>query len=397
MKQEVISYLSTIKDEIFNIAKYIYDNPEESYKEHNVLDYLTKLLESHNFDIKKNFLNVATSFYAQFGNGHPKICFLCDYDSDKNNGDILGNNLITSMSIGTAIALTKVIPKIGGSVIVIGCPGELKGGSKTIMVKEHVFDDIDAVLMARPHVTSAESGTSMATLPIEINYKSSNQYYNTHGSYSALTAGLFTLQGLHLLIDGYGENCFINGIAVKTPSTPHFSPTSMNTTIYLKASKMATLCEVEKKTRNFIKTTETLMNVKAELHFHELPCDELVSNKTISRIFSHNLKECGIININPPRDTHLGMSLGSVSFVVPTICPYISITDDKRLEPYTKEFSDATLSEKAKDNIINACEALASTAIDLIEKQDLLAEAKKELYNHNKVSCIEEEISKDIH
>ncbi|MHC1685983.1 MAG: amidohydrolase [Clostridiaceae bacterium] len=396
MKQEVISYLSTIKEEIFNISKFIYENPEESYKEHNSSKLLVKILEKHNFDIKNNFLNMGTAFHAQFGSGHPKICFLCDYDAHTDQGDILGNNLVSAMSVGAAISLAKVIPKIGGSVIIIGCPGELKGGSKTIMVKEHVFEDIDAVLMARPHVTSAESGTSMATLPIEINYTSSNQYYNTHGSYSALTAGLFTLQGLQLLIDGYGENCSINGIAVKTPSTPHFSPTVMDTTVYLKASKMKTLCEVEKKIRNYVKTTETLMNVKGELHFHQLPCDELISNKTISRIFSHNLKESGIIDINPPRNTHLGMSLGSVSFVVPTICPYISITDNNNLEPYSKEFSDATISEKANDSLMKGIQSLASTAIDLIEKQELLAEAKKELYNYTKISCIEEEITKDI-
>lgn len=395
MKQEIISYLTTIKEEIFNISKYIYENPEESYKEHNTSKLLIKTLENHNFDIKKEFLNINTAFYAQFGNGHPKICFLCDYDTDKNHVDILGSNMITAMSIGAAIALTKVLPKIGGSVIVIGCPGELKGGCKTIMVKEHVFEDIDAVLMARPHIISAASGTSMATLPIEINYKSSSQYYNTMGSSSALTAGLFTLQGLHLLIDSYGENCFINGIAVKAPSTPHFSPTSMNITVYLKALKMATLCEIEKKIKDFIKTTENLMNVECELHFHELPCDELISNNAISRIFSHNLKESGLIDIKPPRNTHLGMSLGSVSFIVPTICPYISITDDKNLEPYTKEFAIATTTELAKDNLMKAIEALAFTAADLIEREELLSEAKTELYNHIKVSCIEEEIYKN--
>ncbi|NLM35097.1 MAG: M20 family metallopeptidase, partial [Clostridiales bacterium] len=33
MKQEIISYLNSIKDEIYNITKFLYDNPEESYKE----------------------------------------------------------------------------------------------------------------------------------------------------------------------------------------------------------------------------------------------------------------------------------------------------------------------------------------------------------------------------
>ena len=32
MKQEIISYLNSIKDEIYNITKFLCDNPEESYK-----------------------------------------------------------------------------------------------------------------------------------------------------------------------------------------------------------------------------------------------------------------------------------------------------------------------------------------------------------------------------
>lgn len=388
MKQEIISYLSTIKDEIINISRFIHENPEISYQEIKTSKYISDILIKYNFNVKNNFLDMKTSFYGEIGSGHPKICFLCDYDSSPNLVDTLGNNLITAMSIGAALGASKVIDKTGGTIVVIGCPGELNGGSKTIMVKEKVFNDIDAVLMARPHVTTCETGSSMATLPIEINYNSNKIYQGKEGVYSALEAGLFTLQGLSVLINGYDKNCFINGISIKPPTTPHFAPTDFSTTLYLKAKNMTTLCHLEKKIKHFIKTTESLMNITSEIHFHQTPCDELISSKTLSRIFSHNLKECGIIDIAPPRDTHLGMSLGSVSFEVPCICPYICITDDKSILPYSIEFSKATTSTLAEKRILSAIEALAITALDLLEKDNLLIDGKQELFSHKKVNCI---------
>ena len=34
MKQEILSYLSTEKENLFKLCKFLYDNREESYKEY---------------------------------------------------------------------------------------------------------------------------------------------------------------------------------------------------------------------------------------------------------------------------------------------------------------------------------------------------------------------------
>ena len=77
MKTQAISYIESLKDEILNISKYLYSNPEESYKEVKACSYLINLLKSHGFTVKEKFLDIDTSFYASIGNGYPKICFIC--------------------------------------------------------------------------------------------------------------------------------------------------------------------------------------------------------------------------------------------------------------------------------------------------------------------------------
>ena len=171
MKQEIISYISSIKEDIYNLSNYLYTNPETSYKEYKGCSYIINMLKAHDFKIQENYCNIPTSFYAQYGNGHPKICYICKYTSTENAGHIFGNNVNASISIAAALGLSKVISKSGGSVIVLGCPGEYSNGAELTLTKEKCFEDIDVIIAPHCDITNAESGTSMATIPIKIKYK----------------------------------------------------------------------------------------------------------------------------------------------------------------------------------------------------------------------------------
>ena len=271
MRQEITSHLSTIKDEMQTLTKYLYDNPEESFKEKKSQAYIIKLLSSKGFKVLDHYMDISTAFLAQFGEGHPKICFLCEYDADPKGGHIYGNNLSTTISIASALSLAKVIPKIKGSVILMGTPGDLKGGSKITLEKQGAFEDIDAILISKPHICSQESTQA------------------------------------------------------------------------------------------------------------EIPSNELNLSQTLKRFFAHNLKECGIIEIGTSNKISLSSSFDCVSHNIPCINSYISIVKGKTIAYPSKEFAKETLSDYAQDTALKAAQALAFTGLDLIEKQDLLMEAKSEL------------------
>ncbi len=75
MKQKIVSYLKSIESDLFNISKFIYDNPETSFNEHKSCKYLIDVLKKNNFEVEENYYNIPTAFCAKFGTGHPKICF----------------------------------------------------------------------------------------------------------------------------------------------------------------------------------------------------------------------------------------------------------------------------------------------------------------------------------
>lgn len=380
MKQEIISFLSTVEDELYGISKYIYENSEESFHENKSCNYLTDLLNNHSFKIQKRYLNIDTAFKAEFGNGHPKICFLCQYDGIKDIGQIYGYNLQSAISISAALGLSKIISRLGGSVIVIGCPGEILGGSKLTMAHQGAFEDLDIVLTAQPYTETAASGTSPAVLPLEIKYSNTikETFQNHLKLYSPIDSCMFTFNAVNLIIKGFDNICSIDSVDIHSDSK-NKSISQATARFLLKTDNIKNAENIKNKIDYFMNSIEKLLNIEGELHIYDLPCRELISNTTLNRLLSHNLKEMGIIDMFGIKNFNSPLSLGNVSHLVPSVNYYINITKDKAIKYGTKDFALATQTDFAKDILIKTANALAITGLDLLEKESLISEAKMEL------------------
>ena len=381
MKQEMISYIEQHKDDLLNLNKFLYDNPEKSYYEFSSYNYICNLLEKYNFEINKNFLDLKTSFYAFKGNGHPKICFLCEYDAIPDEGHITGHNLLTTTSVAAALALSSIIEKIGGSVVIIGCPGEYLGGTKSVMVKQGVFDDIDIVLTAHPDVVTSESGSSSAIIPLSIKFLGNKGLsFLNKGTYTSLDGILLTFNILNSLLKGFPKDVEVNSILSEGGFTPLLLPIESEAKFYIRAKEMDVARIVENKLREIAIYVSKLIRVQNSISLYEPENEELITNRSLNRLFSHNLKETGIINIDGPRDIYSGLSLGIVSKKVPCIQPFFSIIQDESIKYGTKDFADATITDHAFKESMKTALALAFTGYDIILKENLLAEVKNEFY-----------------
>lgn len=381
MKQEMISNLEKHKDDIKNLNSYLYNNPEESYKEYNGYNYICDFLINNNFEVKKKFLDLETSFYASKGKGCPKICFICEYDAVPGEGHLTGHNLLTTTSIAAALSLGSIIEKIGGSVIIIGCPGEYLGGTKSVMVKQGVFDDIDVVLLAHPDIVTSESGSSSAIIPLSIKFIGhSGLSFLNKGTYTSLDGILLTFNILNSLLKGFPEDVEVNSILSNGGFTPLLLPLESEAKFYIRAKEMDIAKIAESKLREIAIYVSKLIRVQYSISLYEPENEELITNRTLNRLFSHNLKENGIINIAEPRDIYSGLSLGIVSKKVPCIHPYISVVPNEDVKYGTKEFAKATITDYAFDEAMKAALSLSFTGYDIILNENLLSEVKSEFY-----------------
>ena len=148
-----------------DIADQIWDHPETRFEEFWSAEHLASALESAGFTVTRNVGNIPNAFIASFGQGKPVIALLGEYDAPAGlsqqagcaqptsvtpgeNGHGCGHNLLGTAAFAAAIAVKKWLEQYGqgGTVRFYGCPGEEGGSGKTFMVREGVFDDVDAAL-----------------------------------------------------------------------------------------------------------------------------------------------------------------------------------------------------------------------------------------------------------
>lgn len=379
MKQSILSFLYSIKEDIFSLNKYLYDISENCFNEYKSSEYITNLLKKYNFIVETNFQNIPTAFKAQIGLGHPEICFICKYSTGDELGHIYGNNVNASMSIGAAIGLSHVIPKVGGSIIIIGCPGKYSNGSEIIMTKERVFEETDIIFAPHCDNTTSLNNISLSSIPMELNY--SNLWIkNGKANLSSLDVCLQNVHFINQLIQDTCNHCFMDHLQLVCDNALNEYPSSAKVKFEIKTQNYTIGEKIETNVRKYVKCIEEVMNIDCKLNLLELPCKELIDNHVINKLFESNLKECGLININFNKLMLYPIGIGTVSHSTPTIYPSINITSDNSIKCPSLEFKNATISEFAKKNMWKAIEALAITGLDLIERKDLILESTSELY-----------------
>ncbi len=163
-------YLKTVDENAQLIGDFtdsLWDNPELGFSEFKSCALFKKILSEHGFTITDNLAGLPTSFKAVYGEGHPAIGVLAEYDAlhrlnyqagktepilrtDTENGHGCGHHLFAGGSLGAVLALKEYVKENGGSVTLFGCPAEENGGGKVYMSRAGVFKDTDAIVSWHP-------------------------------------------------------------------------------------------------------------------------------------------------------------------------------------------------------------------------------------------------------
>ena len=161
----------SLQKRIFNIA-------ETAYKEFKSAEQWASFLESQGFSVERGVAGIPTAFVASFGSGSPVIGMMAEYDAiagmsqdtvafrkplvNGAAGHACGHNLLGTGSVAGAVATAKWMAAngIAGTVKLFGCPAEEGGGGKAYMMREGVFDGLDAMLDWHPDTRNTVNKTS---------------------------------------------------------------------------------------------------------------------------------------------------------------------------------------------------------------------------------------------
>ena len=150
------------------VANQIWGFAEVGYQEYKSSALLRRELATAGFKVDSGIAGMPTAFTATYGTGKPIIAIIGEFDAlpglsqdavpDKKllinggPGHGCGHNLFGTASVASAIAVKEWMSanKIAGTLRFYGTPAEEGGSGKVYMVRDGMFDDVDAVVTWHP-------------------------------------------------------------------------------------------------------------------------------------------------------------------------------------------------------------------------------------------------------
>jgi amidohydrolase len=167
LKQEVRQSIESDKQQLIQLSLNIHDSPELGFKEEKAAAWLTSYLEDNGFHVERGVAGLPTAFRATYGQENPRIALLAEYDALPKIGHACGHNIIGVSAVGAGVASRHTIDQLGGSVVVMGTPGEEVLGGKIDMVKGGVFKEIDVAMIVHPDTRNMSTQEALAASTLD--------------------------------------------------------------------------------------------------------------------------------------------------------------------------------------------------------------------------------------
>jgi len=444
--------VEALRDELVGAAREVWGLAEVGLKETKSAQLLMELCRRHGFTVEAGVAGMPTAFVASSGSGHPIIALLGEYDalpglSQKAQpvkeplepgrpGHGCGHNLLGVGAFGAAVALKAALDRHGlpGTVRFYGCPAEETLVGKVFMVRDGLFDDVDAAITWHPGSTNtlwAGSALAMNSAKFTFHGRSSHAAGDPQSGRSALDAVELMNVGANYLREHIVQEARLHYVITKGGGEPNIVPPIAEVWYYVRAPKRKQVEEIFERLRKVADGAATMTETTYEMEFLT-GCYNTLHNEAIGDAMYERLRQVGppafdaedeafaraMVNGYPSgllADTyewyrergqdlngkvlHDGVmpqldkgkvsagstDVGDVSYVTPT-AQLTTACAPLGAPGHSWQVTAASGMSIGFKGMIVAAKVMALTALDLMTKPDLLARAREEFLAKTKDS-----------
>ena len=321
------------------VCQQIYDYAELGEQEFQSSAYLKEQLKAIGFRVTAPIGGLPTAFRADYGDGHPKIAFLAEYDAlpgygpnQDQNGHACGHNWIAANTFGACDVLRRIYDdnQFSGTIVYMGCPAEEMLGGKVNLVNEGCFEDIDAAIQI--HISDGDTtkvaGQSLAIDSVEFTYHgvSSHAAGAPERGVNALDACYLMFDGVNALRQHVTPDARIHGIITNGGLAPNVVPALAQSNWFVRAADRNYLNELTQKVINCARGGALMAGAEMEWRYFENSYDNMKLNQTLIDLVTDCFHEAGVANVDksflPPSGS---TDVGNVSWVCPTVMTNMGI------------------------------------------------------------------------
>ncbi|MCQ9279388.1 M20 family metallopeptidase [Staphylococcus borealis] len=373
-KQEILDYIENNKYDYVEISHRIHERPELGNEEIFASRTLIDKLKDNDFEIETDIAGHATGFIATYDSGQegPTIGYLAEYDALPGLGHACGHNIIGTASVLAGSALKQVINRIGGKVVVLGCPAEEggeNGSAKASYVKAGIIDDIDIALMIHPGNETYPTIDTLAVDVLDIKFygKSAHASENADEALNALDAMISYFNGVAQLRQHIKKSQRVHGVILDGGKAANIIPDFTHARFYTRATTRKELDVLTEKVNQIARGAAIQTGCDYEFGPIQNGVNEFIKTPKLDALFEKYANEVGE-DVSHDDFGFGSTDTGNVSHIVPTIHPHVKI-GSRNLVGHTHRFREAAASVHGDQALIHGAKIIALMGLELIENK----------------------------
>lgn len=301
------------KDEILAVNRAIWEFAEVGLEETNSSALLISKLERAGFTVEQGVADMPTAFVASYGSGKPVIGILAEYDalpgmSQKVSplrdpvvagraGHACGHSGLGSGALGAALAVRVAIEKhnLKGTIRLYGTPAEETVIGKVYMTLAGAFDDLDVCLHWHPSTKNQSwAGSSKALISAKFTFTgvAAHAAGSPESGRSALDAVELMNVGVNFMREHVKEDARLHYVTTNGGGAPNVVPATATVWYYVRADGHKDVVSYFDWVKDIAAGAAKMTRTKLETKI-DTDCHELVPNTPLSELLHANLTAVG--------------------------------------------------------------------------------------------------------
>ncbi len=357
-----------VEEDLRAISRWMYENPELGYAEHQASARLTEFLSRHGFDVTFPAYGLETAFEATVGSSGPKVVICAEYDALPQVGHACGHNVIAASSLGAGAALAGLADELGIRVTVLGTPAEEGGGGKIDLLEAGAFEDAAASMLIHPSPHDLADPRLLAAQGLTVTYtgKTAHAAATPDQGINALDAFVQAYNNISTLRQQFEPTDRVHGVVHEGGAAPNVIPDRTISQWIVRAATAERFEILRARVLACFEAAATATGCSLDIEYEGEPYIDLVSHPMLVGLFASNsvtlgramptYAECGL-------ETSASSDMGNVSHVVPSIHPSVAI--ETSAVNHQPEFAAATVTPSGEKAMRDGALAMAHTIIDM--------------------------------
>ena len=255
-KETALKWVDENQKVLVNVHQKIWEYAEVGLQEHKTSKLLIDRLSNEGFKVESGVAGMPSAFVAVYGEGKPTIGIMGELDAlpgisnkptpyrgplvEGGAGHGCGHNGYATSALGGGLAVKKAMELglVGGTIKIFGCPAEETLVGKVFMVRDGVFNGLDACIGHHPssfNGATLRSGNAMNSVKFEFFGEASHAAGSPEMGISAMDAVELMNVGVNYMREHVVQETRIHYVVEDGGHEPNVVPPYARSWYYVRA------------------------------------------------------------------------------------------------------------------------------------------------------------------